>query len=220
SNQAVADTSGELLTFEGQPVNALFHAVCGGHTAASVEAWPGGTQKPYLTSIDDGTYCAQSGRYRWQEEYSEKELVEKLGTALQNTRASEFMGLSALTELKVAERSPSGRVKVLSITSPEGTYLVEGDSIRWLFSGGKISTAGLQSTLFEIEKKGDRYVIKGGGWGHGVGLCQQGSSGRAKAGQTYEQILSHYYPQTSILAMKEWEQRTARRDEQSSGQVH
>ena len=222
TNQAVADTSGELLTFEGQPVNALFHAVCGGHTAASVEAWPGGTQKPYLTSIDDGTYCAQSGRYRWQEEYSEKELVEKLGTALQNTRASEFKGLSALTELKVAERSPSGRVKVLSITSPEGTYLVEGDSIRWLFSAGKISTAGLQSTLFEVEKKGDRYRIKGGGWGHGVGLCQQGSSGRAKAGQTYEQILSHYYPQTSILAMKEWEHRTARQDDRptTSGQVH
>ena len=109
---------------------------------------------------------------------------------------------------------------MLSITSPEGTYLVEGDSIRWLFSGGKIGTAGLQSTFFEVEKKGEIYVFKGGGWGHGVGLCQQGASGRAKAGQSYEQILSHYYPETSILAMKEWEQRTARRDERSSGQVH
>lgn len=220
TNQAVADTSGELLTFEGQPVNALFHAVCGGHTAASVEAWPGGVGKPYLTSRDDGNYCAQSGRYRWREEYSAKELAEKLRLSLQNTRSSEFQGLSSLTELRVTERSPSGRVKVLSITSPEKTYLVEGDSIRWLFSGGKIGTAGLQSTLFEIEKNGERYVIKGGGWGHGVGLCQQGASGRAKAGQSYEQILSHYYPQTSILAMKEWEQRTARRDERTSGQVH
>lgn len=219
TNRAVTETYGELLTFKGQPVNALFHAVCGGHTAGSTEAWPGGTEKPYLTSQDDGTFCAESGRYRWREEYTEVELVAKLHDALQKTRPNEFRGLSSLLDLTVTERTPSGRAKVLSISSPEATYLVEGDSIRWLFSGGTIGTAGLQSTFFELKKIGHRYVIQGGGWGHGVGLCQQGSSGRAKAGQSYEKILSHYYPHTALLAMDEWAKRTARREERGS-RVH
>jgi stage II sporulation protein D len=209
TNLAVAATSGELLTFEGQPVNALFHAVCGGTTAASVEAWPGGADKPYLSSRDDGTYCAHSGRYRWQQEYSQSELTATLRTALEATRGSEYRGLSTLQDMRVEERGPSGRVRVLSIESPELTYQIKGDAIRWLFSGGRISTAGLQSTLFEVEKKEDGYVIKGGGWGHGVGLCQQGASGRAKAGQSYQQILHHYYPETALLALREWERRTA-----------
>ena len=92
TNQAVADTSGELLTFEGQPVNALFHAVCGGHTAASAEAWPGGVGKPYLVSRDDGKFCAQSGRYRWREEYSANDLADKLrlsGVRLSGTLVSD-----------------------------------------------------------------------------------------------------------------------------------
>jgi stage II sporulation protein D (peptidoglycan lytic transglycosylase) len=220
TNRAVTVTSGELLTYEGQPVNALFHAVCGGTTAASNEAWPSGVGKPYLSSRDDGTYCAHSGRYRWSATYSQDELVQTFRTALEATKGSEFKGLSAVLSLTVEERTASGRVRVLSIQSPESTYRVEGDAIRWLFSGGKISTAGLQSTLFELEKAEDGYLIKGGGWGHGVGLCQQGSSGRADAGQSYQDILSHYYPETTLLGLQEWERRTAETFVQPSSTVH
>jgi len=201
TSQAVAATAGEILSFEGQPAKAFFHAVCGGHTAASTEAWPNGAEAPpYLTGIDDELYCSESGRYRWQEEYSARELTEKMRAALKLSKPDEFVGLSSFSELRVSERSRSGRVKALEIISPEATYRVEGDSIRWLFSGGKIGTAGLQSTFFELERSGDRYLFKGGGWGHGVGLCQQGSAGRAKAGQTYDAILSHYYPHTALLS--------------------
>ena len=211
TNLAVRATSGEVLTFHGAPVNALFHAVCGGTTAASAEAWPGGGGTPYLASVDDGKFCSHSGRYRWKEEYTKDELADHFREALDRTRGSHFYGLSKLTRLKIEEKSQSGRVKILSIESPEGVYRVEGDAIRWLFSGGRISTAGLQSTLFELEEKGDRYIVKGGGWGHGVGMCQQGASGRAQAGQNYHEILEHYYPQTAVTASgpKEQGKRTA-----------
>ena len=153
-------------------------------------------------------------------EYSQVELTRALRAALEVTRGSEFRGLSTVQNLTVEERTASGRVRVLSIQSPESTYRVEGDAIRWLFSGGKISTAGLQSTLFEVEKSGDGFLIKGGGWGHGVGLCQQGSSGRADAGQSYQDILSHYYPETTLLGLQEWKRRTAESSVHPGSTVH
>ena len=220
TNLAVAATSGELLTFQGQPINALFHAVCGGATAASNEAWPGGVGTPYLSSRDDGAFCAHSGRYRWSQRYSREELTESFRTALAASKGSAFVGLSSVTRLSVSERTASGRVRLLTIESPEATYQVEGDSIRWLFSEGRISTAGLQSTRFELEKIDEGYLIRGGGWGHGVGLCQQGASGRASAGQSYLEILGHYYPQTAILALSEWERRTAERAPDPAVRAH
>lgn len=198
TTRAVSQTTGQTLTFDGRPVNALFHAVCGGKTAAASEAWPGGAGAPYLCSRDDEGYCAHSGRYHWELKYSREELAETLRRSLQKMEGQRFEGLSELTALRIEERSQSGRVARLRVESPEGTCTVEGDSIRWLFSGGRISTSGLQSTLFDLEETADGFVIKGGGWGHGVGMCQQGASGRARAGQNYQEILEYYYPRTSL----------------------
>ncbi len=210
TNLAVSETTGELLTFAGEPVNALFHAVCGGTTASSTEAWPGGAERPYLCSRDDGRFCADSGRYRWHEEYSREDLTQKLREGLRKMEGEDFQGLSTLLSLTVEQRSQSGRVKVLKIEAPEATYRVEGDAIRWLFSAGEIGTTGLQSTLFEVSTEGDRTIFDGGGWGHGVGLCQQGASGRALAGQSYRTILEHYYPNTALTAWQDWDRRAAK----------
>jgi len=195
TNRAVANTTGELLTYDGAPVNALFHAVCGGATASPSEVWPGGGGQPYLRSTDDEQFCSEAGRYRWERRFTTGQLNQMLSKAVAD--------FSTLKTLEVEERTESGRVKTLRVETPERVFRFSGDEIRWLFSGGKISTAGLESTRFSIERTEDGYRFDGGGWGHGVGLCQQGSCGRAKSGQSYTEILSHYYPETNIGSWSE-----------------
>lgn len=207
TNRAVAETTGQQLVFGGKPINALFHAVCGGTTASPTEIWPSSAETPYLQSRSDENprthsgFCADAGRYRWSETFSESELVKKLREGLQAQLGVQFHGLSQLTSVKVLERTLSGRVKTLQIEGPEGVYRVNGDAIRWLFSRGLISTGGLQSTLFSIERVQKDYKFMGGGWGHGVGLCQHGASGRAKAGQSYREILGHYYTGATLATI-------------------
>lgn len=147
---------------------------------------------------DSGGYCSEGGRYRWSRTYSRKELQSILSKGLEGTLGDAFQGLPELETLEVLARTPNGRVAKLRVAGGGMSYQVEGDSIRWLFSGGRIGTSGLQSTLFYVLDQGDNFEFKGGGWGHGVGLCQQGAAGRAKAGQSYREILSHYYPGTTL----------------------
>jgi stage II sporulation protein D len=112
----------------------------------------------------------------------------------------------SLLDLEVAERSALGRVSRLRILGTECSHAVEKDAIRWILSGGRIGTGGLNSTLFFIEKEGEgdelAFTFRGGGWGHGVGMCQEGARGRALSGQDYRAIISHYYPGTAIEKIK------------------
>ena len=92
----------------------------------------------------------------------------------------------------------------LKLSAEPADLTLGGDSVRWLTSGGKIGAGGLQSSLFYVDITGvgeARSIrLRGGGWGHGVGMCQEGAAGRAKAGQNYRQLLMHYYPGTVLLS--------------------
>lgn len=223
TNAAIKATSGQRLEFNGKPADTTFHAACGGVGVDVWRSWPGSAKQPYLKGQLDGplathidlsqeaalrsfldtpppSYCAESGRFRWKEQFTRNELRQKLALGLQVTLGEKFQGLEDLISLKVASRGPQGRVETLEIRSSQHSYSVNGDAIRWLWSSGKIGTGGLQSTLFYILEEKDTISLVGGGWGHGVGLCQQGASGRAKAGQGYVQIISHYYPGTKLVS--------------------
>lgn len=224
TNKAIEATSGQQLLFSGKPADTTFHAACGGVGVDVWRTWPNSAKLPYLGGrldhpaatplalADESTlrrfldapppsYCTKSGRYRWKERFSRAELREKLSKGLQGSPGQEFRGLSQLLSVRVTQRGPQGRAEILEIRSPEKTYQVQGDAIRWLWSGGKIGTGGLQSTLFYIEEDKDGVTIVGGGWGHGVGLCQQGAAGRAEAGQSYQAIIGHYYPGTQLTPL-------------------
>lgn len=221
TNLAIKATTGQQLLYAGKPADTTFHAACGGVGVDVWRTWPKSAQIPYLVGLLDQpnatppnladeaalrafldspppSYCAKSGRYRWKERSTRAELRDKLAKGLEGTLGKEFKGLSALTSIKVTERGPQGRVEAIEIRSPEQTYTIRGDSIRWLWSGGKIGTAGLQSTLFYLAEEKDSVTVVGGGWGHGVGLCQQGAAGRAEAGQLYPEIIKAYYPGTQL----------------------
>lgn len=222
TNLAVRSTTGQQLLFAGKPADTTFHAACGGVGVDVWRTWPKSGKLPYLTGRLDqpaaqpldlsveanlrafldkppASYCTKSGRFRWTEKFSKAELREKLSKGLEGSLGKEYHGLSQLSSLKVTGRGPQGRVETLEIRGPEETYTVTGDAIRWLWSGGKIGTGGLQSTLFYLrEEKDGAVTVVGGGWGHGVGLCQQGAAGRAEAGLKYPAIIKHYYPGTEL----------------------
>jgi SpoIID/LytB domain protein len=221
TNLAVRATTGQQLLFSGKPADTTFHAACGGVGVDVWRTWPRSPKLAYLTGrldqpgaapldlSDEATlrrfldapppsYCTKSGRFRWQERATRTELRDKLAKGLEGSLGKDFRGLSELSSIKVIARGPQGRVEALQIRSPEQTYTITGDAIRWLWSGGKIGTGGLQSTLFYLNEDNDGVTVVGGGWGHGVGLCQQGAAGRAEAGQAYPEIIKHYYPGTEL----------------------
>jgi len=216
TDACVAATRGEILTFQGQLVQTVFHTVCGGQTEDVRHVW--GRPAPCLGGVWDSpspvedlaspeglarflqtgsdSYCRDSPAYRWTASFSRSQLQNLLGRTLPQVLGRKDIALGPLLDLRVEERSPNGRVEALAVVGRNQTYVVQRDAIRWLFGSGRPGPTGLKSTLFLIQRSpdGSRYTFFGGGWGHGAGLCQQGAQGMARAGHTYEEILLHYYP--------------------------
>ena len=190
TNQAVDATRGEILVDEsGKPIQAFFHASCGGRTEAPQYVWHDIPHAySYLVSIRD-PYCRDDPFGSWRRSLSASILQRKL------RRAGYPVG--AITKIRITDRSPSGRATVFSIASGKKAVAIRANAFR-LLAGPET----LRSTLItRIERRGDTFVFEGHGWGHGVGLCQVGARGRALAGYSYAQILSAYYPHTSLVSI-------------------
>jgi stage II sporulation protein D len=141
------------------------------------------------------SYCAQSegpqaARFRWRRRVSGAELGQRT--------AARWPKLGSLRDLQILGRGPGGRVRALGFVGEHGTAELRFElPIRQFFGN-------LNSGAFILEKQTDRQgllqgvTFVGGGWGHGVGMCQTGAMGRARAGQTYRQILTHYYAQAEL----------------------
>ncbi len=97
--------------------------------------------------------------------------------------------------IKIVERSESGRVKKILIVGSRRSFKVRGD---WNI---RVALGGLKSSLFYMRRRGDVYVFKGGGWGHGIGMCQVGAGVRALKGWTYEEILMFYYGNVEFVKL-------------------
>lgn len=217
TDMAVRLTRGEVLFFNGEVALTPYHSTCGGHTESG-SIW--GKSEPYLRGVWDtedvhhlnlkdeedvkkfidrikDAYCSPavygnslrgySRTYRWQVEYKRGELERII-------KKKTGKSFGRLLDIVPIERGTSGRIKKLKIIGTKLSFIITGElNIR-----RSLSKNYLRSSLFYIEKRGDRFLIKGGGFGHGVGLCQLGAAGRALRGENYLQILSHYYPGTYI----------------------
>ena len=96
--------------------------------------------------------------------------------------------------IRVLKRGPSGRIYKARIIFEKGKLDIDGElTLRQLFS------PSLRSSAFYVERKGDKVVITGAGWGHGVGMCQSGAVAQATQGRIFEQILKHYYSKADLL---------------------
>ena len=202
---AVNETRGRVLTYNGAPIEAFYYSTCGGRTADGYEVFRGAS-RPYLRSGADvapqGTaYCSISPRYRWREEWSGSSLRAVLTRYLPNP-TGKSRNLDRLADIRVTRRTGSGRVDQLVVSAGGSEVRVDGQSnIRQILR----TPAGelLRSTAFTLVVSGagnsvSHLVAEGSGAGHGVGLCQWGAVGRARAGQGLEQILAAYYPGTRL----------------------
>jgi stage II sporulation protein D len=201
---AVAQTRGEILTFNGTLIDAFFHSTCGGTTeeGSAVFAWAG---RPYLRSIRDvdeqgRAWCAISPRFRWQERWTGEALARTLRETLPPSGGPAALA-GELRDIRILERTGTGRVARIEVAGRRTSHVVTGAVARNLFRTGDGSS--LRSARFSVQltREGERIVqlvIEGGGAGHGVGMCQWGAIGRARAGFSYHDILSAYFPGTEV----------------------
>ena len=207
ANAAVDATSGLVLRYGGLIVDAPYSSSCGGRTASPREAWRDARDEPYLQPVDDTDpatgrpYCDLSPRNHWTEELDETRLHAAVRRALAaaGARGSET---SDVTELRVAERTVSGRIATFTIRTSRGDVSVRANDLRTVFQNPR--GAILNSTNFSVDAvtraRGGLtgVTLRGAGNGHGVGMCQWGAIGRSRAGQDARTILRHYYPGTVV----------------------
>jgi stage II sporulation protein D (peptidoglycan lytic transglycosylase) len=204
ATQCVTSTSGRVALHDGAPIRANYCSTCGGITADVWEAWPN-DPLPYLQSHRDlgaaGDFCAASPLYRWRETWTAREFLDNVTHfAPAQGIAVPAGGLGALVDVTVESRSRSGRAWRLLVRGSTGEVLVPAYSIRQVLRRGGNPSAILRSNLFKVDVLRDAagsatsVVASGAGSGHGVGLCQTGALGMARAGRSAETILEHYYP--------------------------
>ncbi|MBX7118567.1 MAG: SpoIID/LytB domain-containing protein [Gemmatimonadaceae bacterium] len=206
ADAAVTATAGLVLRIGTRVVNAPFYSTCGGQTAAAEEVWRTGGE-PHLRRVSDripGTdrhYCDIAPRFAWTRSWTGSELDAVVRRYLASVAAVGSGGPGRVTDLVVEERTPSGRVGTLIVRTDRGSYTVRGNDARSVLRspGGE----PLNSSYFSVTTERDdgrlvRAVIRGNGYGHGVGMCQWGAIGRARAGQDVRTILRTYYPGTTV----------------------
>lgn len=198
-NRAVRETAGEILAYEGRPISAYYHSTCAGYTAAIEEVW-NNAPVPYLRAVRDvdprtgEAYDRSSRLYQWTERWTQEQLVSVLNRTLADSLRGRRIG--EIRDMRLLERTPSGRVRALRIDTDAGSFTVGKDRVRWILTPARGGT--LNSSKFDVQltRSGGRVaeiVANGGGWGHGIGMCQIGAMGRARAGQDYRTILGAYY---------------------------
>jgi stage II sporulation protein D len=202
---AVESTRGQVLAWNGAPIDAFFFSTCGGRTETGVDVFRG-ADVPYLRSVSDLSssgvaYCAISPRYRWREEWSAEGLRSVLRRSLSTVLGIEASRVDYVQDVRITARTRSDRVALLTVLLGRESMDVEGRTVRQVLrsSSGEI----LRSTAFvlDVRRSGGRVtrvVADGAGNGHGVGLCQWGAVGRARAGHDYQQILAAYYGGTEL----------------------
>jgi stage II sporulation protein D len=183
--QAVRETAGIIITYEGEVIPAFYHASCGGHTESAMELW--GIDAPYLRGVDCD--CQEISKYGlWEKRLS----PQKIAAAL----ARQGIRLKGISKAEIDGITAAGRVKNVAIYYAGGIEHVPAETLR-----AAIGYAALPSTFFEITMEDSEIIISGRGLGHGVGLCQWGAKEMALRGQDYKTILSHYYPGTVLAHM-------------------
>lgn len=206
--QAVESTRGLVLvdpTDNDAICDTRFYKSCGGRTELFENAWAPHHYR-YLESVEC-PYCnTRDARvlsqvlnnydqetqdfYRWTVRYT----ADELAAIIRDRSGIDF---GDILELKPVKRGPSGRIYELEIIGSKHAMVVgkELEIRKWL------SRSHLYSSAFDVERDGSDFILRGRGWGHGVGLCQIGAAVMADQGFTFEQILAHYFPGSQLKHM-------------------
>jgi len=223
TDQAISKTRGLVLMAGEKLAEPYYSSTCGGVTGDAGLLWGPEYSRPYLQggpdmpdksvpaklSIDSildagDAYCKESSGSRWTRQFTAAEVNALVAKNLPLVTNDSAAKISIVTNMSVEERTPDGRVASLRVEGDGMSVLVFGDAVRWLFGNGKPGASGLWSALFDLKVTRNAagaiagYTLRGAGRGHGIGLCQWGANGRAKAGQSFRDILHAYYPGTRL----------------------
>ncbi len=223
--EAIRQTHGKVITYQDEICDARYSKACGGLTENFETAWED-REVPYLASISDASvlhrpirteeeasawifsepdvYCSTMDEnllakilpdfdretknfFRWRVEYTGEELENIL-------KEKSGFDFGTLKEMLPLQRGPSGRISRLKIVGSKKSMIVgkELEIRRWF------SRTHLYSSAFIVRVEGERWILHGAGWGHGVGLCQIGAAAMATLGFSAEEILSHYFQGVEI----------------------
>ena len=226
--QAVETTRGEVLMYEGNICDARFSKCCGGITERFENTWEP-VVHPYLDKISDSpgqlssgdltreedarkwilssppAFCSTSDPdilsqilndydqetrhfFRWREEYTVTELSE----LVRNKLGIDF---GTITDIQAVERGVSGRLIRVRICGSRKSLIIGKElTIRKAFS-----PSHLYSSAFVVTREDDKFIFRGAGWGHGVGLCQIGAAVMGAQGYSYRRILQHYFKDSELV---------------------
>ncbi len=202
AKEAVEQTRGEILIYNGEICDTRFSKCCGGMTEKFSTCWED-KDYPYLTNVID-PYCGMANQqilrqvmvnydqqttdfYRWTVTYSQQELHDLI-------MAKTGIDFGDIIDLEPLARGTSGRIYRLKIVGSKRSLIIGKE----LEIRKALSTSHLFSSAFEVKKQGEgsvpeQFTLEGTGWGHGVGLCQIGAAVMGEKGFKYKEILLHYY---------------------------
>jgi peptidoglycan hydrolase-like amidase len=223
TDEAIRATRGHVLMFEGKPVSAYYASNCGGHSEDIRNVWPDrASDRAYWdTGVFDGAgrceldlttdtdvrkwldadpdvYCNPAKNkvpewskknFRWTRQVSAEELTARVALKKDIGRVREVWSI---------RRGVSGRLIEAEFVGEKGSLRVSPElAIR------QVLDPPLKSAVFVVDAVGvqddpKQFVIRGAGWGHGVGMCQTGAIGMANRGNDFREILGHYYPNAKI----------------------
>ena len=224
---AIAQTWGEVLAYNGKICDARFSKCCGGAVEEFQHCWEP-VKHGYLVKLRDSenpaelpdltveenarkwimdspdAFCNTTDKdilsqvlnsydqetvnfYRWKVEYDKKELGELI-------LKRSGVDYGEILDLVPVERGTSGRLVRLKIVGTKKTMTIGKE----LEIRRTLSASHLYSSAFVVEKSGNKFILHGAGWGHGVGLCQIGAAVMGERGYNYEQILLHYFVGASV----------------------
>ena len=211
---AVDRTWGSVLRYDGQICDTRYSKCCGGVMEKFSTCWedrdypylqalpdtPGPGEEPFCNTENSSILSRvlqsydQSTRdfYRWEVRYDRARL-----SGLVKERTGIDFG--TIRSLEAVERGPSGRIKYLKISGDARTEVIGKE----LAIRRALSESHLKSSAFEVEWDGDCCILRGKGWGHGVGLCQIGAAVMADRGYDCGEILAHYYPGAVIEKLED-----------------
>ena len=227
--QAIAQTRGEVIAYEGKTCDARFSKCCGGVAERFENVWEP-VVHPYLTRVYDAPkddtsldltveenarkwiesepadiFCNTHDKkvlsevlnsydqethnfFRWREEFSQQQLSDLIRERL-------GIDFGTVTDLQPVERGVSGRLIRLKVVGTKRTMTIGKE----LIIRKAFSKSHLYSSAFVVDRRDDGgFILRGAGWGHGVGLCQIGAAVMGSKGYSYRQILEHYFPKTVI----------------------
>jgi stage II sporulation protein D len=193
ARRAVEETAGMILSDQsGNVIDAYFNAACGGVTANIETLW-GALAPSYLRGVRDD-FCATGPHRRW----TQKIPANQLAIALQSDDRTNPGG--RLVSITVIRRDATGRAETLTIEGAR-RRVVRGWDFK-IIVGRALGWQMIKSSRFEVSRAGGDFIFRGSGFGHGLGLCQEGAHVAARRGMSFRQILNHYFPGTKLTRLE------------------